>query len=193
MRLNFTQHPVKANGRPLTRAKALSSSGSGFTFDESTHVLRIRHDAARDIDIQGSGGNEHPEFITFDDPHLAAGTALEGSYPSGVLQWTRGEWKIGIPDGKFGTFNLLPASSTSELHFSFVSPRIFAGIDVNNSGSTQSSVTLRAQGLPDVVIALEPGQLRRIRTGWTTPTSQITVNMQSGSELKFDNLAFVHL
>jgi hypothetical protein len=181
-----------ANGRPLTRAKTLPVSGSGFAFDDSTHVLRIRHDAARDIDIQGSGGNNHSEFITFDDPHLAAGTALEGSYPSGVLQWAQGEWKIGIPDGRFGTFNLLPTSSASELHFSFISPRIFAGIDVNNAGSTQTSVTLRAQGLPDVITTLDPGQLRRIRTGWTTPTSQITVTMQHGSELKFDNLAFIH-
>ena len=68
----------------------------------------------------------------------------------------------------------------------------YVGIDVNNAGSTQSSVTLRAQGLPDVSTTLEPGQLRRIRTGWTTPTSQITVSMQQGSKLKFDNIAFVH-
>ncbi len=190
LRLDFAPESVMANGRPLARARTLPSSGSGFTFDESTRALRIRHDA-RDIDIQGRGGKEHPDFITFDDPHLAAGTALEGSYPSGVLQWTPGEWKIGIPDGKFGTFNLLPASSSSELHFSFISQRIFAGIDVNNAGSTPSSVTLRAQGLPDVAITLDPGQLRRIRTGWTTPTSQVTVSMQ-GRELKFDNLAFTH-
>jgi len=109
-----------------------------------------------------------------------------------VLQWTQGEWKIGIPDGKFGTFNLLPAGSPSELHFSFVSPRVFAGIDVNNAGSTPSSVTLRAQGLPEVIITLDPGQVRRIRTGWRTPTSQVIVSMQQGRELKFDNLAFVH-
>ena len=53
-------------------------------------------------------------------------------------------------------------------------------------------MTLRAQGLPDIVTTLAPGQLRRIRTGWPTPTSQITVTMQSGSELKFDNLAYTH-
>ena len=192
LRLDFKPESVMTNGHPLTRTRALPSSGSGFVFDESTRVLRIRHDAARDIDVQGRGGSEHPEFITFDGPHLAAGTALDGSYPSGVLQWAQGEWKIGIPDGKFGTFNLLPASSSSELHFSFISPRIFAGIDVNNAGATQSSITLRTQGLPDVVVTLDPGQLRHIRTAWTVPTSQITVNMQSGSELKFDNLAFIH-
>jgi len=191
LRLDFAPESVMANGRPLTKLPALPATGSGFTFDESTRVLRIRHDA-HDIDIQGRGGNEHPKFITFDDPHLAAGTALEGSYPSGVLQWAQGEWKIGIPDGKFGTFNLLPESTSSELHLSFVSPRIFAGIDINNAGSALSSVTLHAQGLHDVVVTLEPGQLRRIRTRWTTPISHVTVTMQSGHELRFDNLAFVH-
>jgi hypothetical protein len=153
-------------------------------------VLRIRHDAARDIDVQGRGGHAPLLYVTFDDPHLASGTALEGGYPSGVLQWAQGEWKIGIPDGKFGTFNLLPASSSSELHLSFISLRIFAGIDVNNAGSTQSSVTFRAQGLPDVVTTLEPGQLRRVRTGWTNTTSQVMVEMQNAETLKFDNLAF---
>jgi hypothetical protein len=190
LRLDFEPESVRANGRPLTRTRNLLSTGSGFVFDESTHVLRIRHDAARDIDVQGRGGHAPLLYVTFDDPHLKAGTALEGSYPSGVLQWAQGEWKIGIPDGKFGTFNLLPASSSSEIHLSFSSPRIFAGIDVNNAGPTQSSVSLRTQGLPDVVTTLEPGQLRRIRTGWTHATSQVIVQMQKAGTLKFDNLAF---
>ena len=117
LRLDFAPESVMANGRPLPRRQILPSMGSGFVFDESTRVLRIRHDAARDIDVQGHGGNAPFLYVTFDDPHLAAGTALEGAYPSEVIDWPRGEWKIGIPDGKFGTFNLLPASSSSELHF----------------------------------------------------------------------------
>jgi len=41
LRLDFVPESVRANGRPLTRLKALPSTGSGFVFDESTHVLRI--------------------------------------------------------------------------------------------------------------------------------------------------------
>jgi len=39
---------------------------------DSTHVLRIRHDDARDIDVQGKGGNVPPQYVSFDDPHLLA-------------------------------------------------------------------------------------------------------------------------
>jgi hypothetical protein len=192
LRLDFGPDSVTANGRPLMRAKALPAKGSGFTFDDQTHVFRIRHEAAQNIDIQGTGGNRPPAFITFDDPHLAAGTALEGSYPSGVMQWSAGEWKIGIPDGEFGTFNLLPATSSGPLHLVFSSPRIFAGIDVNNAGSSQATLTFHAEGLPDVVTTLAPGQLLRIRTGWNAATPLVILETQSGSEFKFDNLAFVH-
>jgi hypothetical protein len=110
LRLDFVPDSVTADGRPLARTKTLPDTRSGFTFDDATRVLRIRHDAARDIDVQGSGGNAHPLYVTFDDPHLAAGTALDGAYPSGVIDWPKDEWKIGVPEGKFGTFNLIPAS-----------------------------------------------------------------------------------
>jgi hypothetical protein len=73
LRLDFVPESVRANGRPLTRTKTLSATRSGFVFDESTHVLRIRHGAARDIDVQGRGGHAQLLYVTFDDPHLAAG------------------------------------------------------------------------------------------------------------------------
>src|SRR5271169_5042346 len=162
LRLDFVPESVIADGRPLARTKVLPSTGSGFTFDDATHVLRIRHDAARDIDVQGSGGNAHPLYVTFDDPHLAAGTALDGAYPSGVIDWPHDEWKIGIPEGKFGTFNLIPANpAPGQLEFSFHSPRIFAGIDVYNGGSSEATVTLRSEKLTDVVVSVHPGELRR--------------------------------
>jgi hypothetical protein len=191
LRLDFAPESVTANGRPLTRAKTLASSGSGFTFDESTRVLRIRHDAARDVDIQGRGGNEHPKFITFDDPHLAAGTALEGPYPSGVIDWPRAEWKIGVPDGKFGTFNLAPADpSREELEFSFHSPRVFAGLDVYNGLSSEATVTIRSANVPAVATTVRPGELRRIRTSWKDTSSQVSIGLKSGGGLRFDNLAY---
>lgn len=192
LRLDFVPDAITANGRPLFRAKTLAAKGPGFTFDDQTHILRIRHEAAANVDIQGHGGDAPAEFITFDDPHLAAGTALEGSYPSGVMQWTSGEWKIGIPDGKFGTFNLVPAGSSSEIHLGFTSPRILAGIDANNAGSSPATIMLHADGLPDVVTTLEPNQLRRIRTGWASPVTRITVEIQNGTDLKFDNVAYIH-
>src|SRR5579863_9458374 len=193
LRLDFVPESVMADGRPLARTKGLPSTGSGFTFDDATHVLRIGHDAARDIDVQGSGGNAHPLYVTFDDPHLATGTALEGAYPSGVIDWPKDEWKIGIPEGKFGTFNLIPADpAPGQLEFSFHSPRIFAGIDVYNGGSSEATVTLHSENLPDAVVSLRPGELRRIRTFWKETTSHVALELTHGENLRFDNLAYFY-
>jgi hypothetical protein len=193
LRLDFVPESVTAHGRPLTRATSLPLTGSAFVFDGATRVLRIRHEAARDIDIQGSGGSGHPLYVTFDDPHLAAGTALAGAYPSGVIDWPQGEWKIGLPEGKFGTFNLISADPSQErLDFSFHSPRVLAGIDVYNGGSSEATVTVRSgDGVP-AIVTLHPGELRRIRTLWKETTSQVTLELKNGDGLRFDNLAYFY-
>ncbi len=193
LRLDFIPDSVMANGRPLARKKTLPGIGSGFSFDESTRVLRIRHDAARDIDVQGGGGSPQLLYVTFDDPHLAAGAVLNGIYPSGAIEWRSGEWKIGIPDGKFGTFNLIPADPTrTKLAFRFSSPRIFAGIDVYNGDTANATLIFHSASEPTVDITLRPGDLRRIRTAWKVPSAEISVGLKNGEALRFDNLAYTH-
>ena len=193
MRLDFVPESVSANGRPLARGKTLPSTGSGFVFDDATHVLRIRHDAARDIDIQGSGGSAHPQYVTFDDPHLSAGTILEGGYPSGVIDWPGGQWKIGIPEGKFGTFNLIPADPAEErLELRFHSPRILDGIDVYNGGASEATITIRSENASAVAATLRPGELRRIRTSWKDTASVVTIELKNGNGIRFDNLAYFY-
>src|SRR5262249_31744567 len=109
LRLDFVPKFVTAGGRPMEIRKDLNAPG--YTFDETTRVLRIRHDDARDIDIQGEAGSPSLRVITFDDPHLPAGTVLRGAYPAGAIEWGavesgEAQWKIHGPAGKFGTFNL---------------------------------------------------------------------------------------
>ncbi len=195
LRLNFVPDSVTANGRPLRRLQVLDEAG--FTFDESTRVLRIRHEGTRDIDIQGKGGVAPPLYVTFDDPHLAAGTELAGAYPSGVIEWpqvdSKPQWKIGTPDGKFGTFNLVPADPNAEqLQFSFPAPRVFVGVDAYNGGTAEASITIRTEGAPDVSVNLKPGELQRVRTGWSQTSSRITFAIEHGDGLRFDNLAYLH-
>jgi hypothetical protein len=191
LRLNFVPDSVTANGRPLRRLQVLDEGG--FVFDESTRVLRIRHEGARDIDIQGKGGAAPPLYVTFDDPHLAAGTELAGPYPSGVIEWSQHQWKIGRPSGKFGTFNLIPAAPSAEqLSVSFPAPRVFVGIDIYNGGPDEAGITVQTEGAPDVSITLPPGELRRVRTGWSQAGSRITFALKHGDGLSFDNLAYLH-
>jgi hypothetical protein len=138
---DFVPDFVMANGTPLNRRKDLDEPG--YMFDDSTHVLRIRHDDARDIDVQGKDGNRPPLYLTFDDPHLAGGTFLEGEYPAGVIDWGTDVWRINVPEGKFGTFNLcLADNKASAAEFRFYSPRIFVGVDVYNGGASEATVTV---------------------------------------------------
>jgi hypothetical protein len=190
LRLNFVPDSVTTNGRPLRRLQVLDEAG--YTFDESTRVLRIRHEGARDVDIQGKGGVAPPLYVTFDDPHLAAGTELSGAYPSGVIDWPQHQWKIGTPSGKFGTFNLVPADPNAEqLAFSFPAARVFVGVDAYNGGAAEAGITIQTEGAPAVSINLKPGELRRVRTDWKEPALRVVIKLKSGDGVKFDNLAYV--
>ena len=104
LRLDFVPDSITVGGKTISRRSDLEREG--FTFDEKTHALSIRHTSSRDVDIQGKSDRVPLSYITFDDPHLPAGTPLLGQYPSGVIDWGEGEWQIGTPYGKFGTFTL---------------------------------------------------------------------------------------
>ena len=189
LRLNFVPESVTADGHRLLPRKALD--GDGFIFDKATHVLRIRHDGARDIDIQGNGTSAPSLYLTFDSPHQSAGTVLRGPYPTGLINWPPDQWKIGTPSGRFGTFNLIPNGAESQpLEFSFTTPRIFAGIDIYNGDSTEAKITLRSGSLSTVSVVLKPDELKRVRTGWQEASEQVTLELQNGSGLRFDNLAY---
>jgi hypothetical protein len=191
LRLDFVPEFVTANGKPLDRRKDLDQPG--YEFDDSTHVLRIRHDDAKDVDVQGSAGRAPSQYVTFDDPHLAAGTKLRGAYPSGVIDWGADQWRIGVPQGKFGTFNLTLADPKAEsVEFHFYAPRLFVGIDVYNTGPSDATVTIHSPEAREVSFTLKPRELRRLRTGWRDPSSIVIFDLKNGEGLRFDNLAYLH-
>jgi len=199
LRLDFEPEFITADGKPLARRKnnGNNDSGkdrdrSGFTFDDSTRVLRIRHDNARDIDIEGKGGNAPPQYVSFDDPHISAGTVLKGQYPSGAVDWGTGQWRINVPEGAFGTFNLAfvdPKATTAE--FRFYWPRIFVGVDVYNGGASEATVSFRSPETREVSFTVKPGELRRVRTEWRKLSSSVTFELKNGEGVRFDNLAYV--
>jgi hypothetical protein len=189
LRLDFMPDPITVGGRALPRRQDLSKEG--YVFDEKTKVLRIRHTSSRDIDIQGEGGRTPPIVITFDDPHLAAGTVLKGEYPSGGIDWHSAAWRIGAPSGAFGTFNLALVDPKAEhAEFRFYYPRIFQGMDVYNGGRQEALVTIRSPELREVSENIPAGELRRIKTGWRDQSSAILFDLKNGEGLRFDNLAY---
>src|ERR1700736_787083 len=146
LRLEFVPNSITAGGKPLSRLQDLAQEG--YTFDESTKVLRIRHSGSKDIDVQGISDRMPPDYVTFDDPHLAAGTALSGPYPSGLIDWGHGQWEIGTPHGKFGTFTLaLTDPKAPQAEFTLYPHHVFAGIDVFNEGQSDATVTKQLEKL----------------------------------------------
>jgi hypothetical protein len=189
LRLNFVPQVVTADGKTLTRRK--DSEQPGYTFDDSTRVLRIYHNDARNIDVQGADGTAPAQFVTFDDPHLPAGTSLQGTYPAGVIDWSNGGWKINVPEGGFGTFNLRVVDpKTTTAQFRFLWPRIFVGMDVWNRGSSDAVVTIHSPEIREVSFVVKPGQMQRIRTGWRDASSSVVFEMKNAGGLLFDNLAY---
>lgn len=200
LRLDFTPDSVTAGGKPLTRRDDLSAEG--YTFDEATRVLRIHHASSRDIAIRGKnaedGGAIPPLYVTFDDPHLAAGTVLKGEYPSGVVHWSpsqkiESQWQIGVPAAKFGTFNLILKNLESpSAEFRFTAPRLFLGFDVCNDGPAEATITLHSDAAPELKFTIKPGELRRIRTNSPGPIARVQFRFQNAQHLRFDNLAYAN-
>jgi len=195
LRLNFVPDSVSVGGKPIASVPGLSrtSKQQGYSFNEKTKTLLIHHVDSRDIDIQGMSDIAQPSYITFDDPHLLAGTRLVGRYPSGVIDWGAGAWQMGTPFGKFATFNLELADPRAErADFSFSAPRVFVGIDAYNGGQEEATVTIRSPETREVRFTLRPGELRRLRSGWRDPSSRVSFEFEKGGVLRFDNLAFLH-
>jgi hypothetical protein len=198
LRLNFVPDAVMVDGKSIRRVKFETNlSGEGYGFNDDTHTMTIRHTSSRDVDIRGKGEQAPPKLITFDDPHLAAGTPLAGQYPSGIIDWgaigNDGDgWEIGTPFGKFGTFTLkLADPKANRGEFAFASPRIFAGIDVYNDGENDATVTVSSPEIREQGFTVKAKELRRIRTGWRDPSSRVRLKLVNGEALRFDNLAYL--
>ena len=189
LRLDFLPEVISANGRQLEKRRDLSAAG--YMFDAATRVLKIRHENSRNIEIRGKGGHIEPSFITFDDPRLAAGTVLRGVYPPAIVDWGHGVWKISPPGGKFGTFHVtLADADASKASIQFSAPHVFVGIDVSNGSQSDARVTIRSASQDQVTVTLRARELRRIRTGWSQPSSLVQFEVQKGGALHFDNLAY---
>jgi hypothetical protein len=189
LRLDFVPDSISVGGKAISRRKELTEQG--YTFDDSSHVLYIRHTRSRDVDIQGKSDRVPPSYVTFDDPHVPAGTPLRAQYPSGVIDWGQGDWKIGTPHGKFATFTLVLADPKA-LHadFRFYMPLIFSGIDVYNDGDADATLTVHSPEIRETSITIKPKELRRLRTAWRDPSSSVTFEVTNGEGLRFDNLAY---
>src|ERR1700753_2300175 len=78
LRLNFVPETIVIGGKPIARRNDLDQEG--YTFNDKTRTLSIRHTSSTDVDIQGKpaqadyiplGCNQRPRaYIKFADPDL---------------------------------------------------------------------------------------------------------------------------
>jgi hypothetical protein len=188
LRLNFVPDSVSAGGRKLTRHGDLKQEG--YMFADATRVLRIRHDHSREVDIQGTEAEPVPLIVDFDNPHVGANVTLRGQYPSGVIDWGKGQWKVFPPADRMSTFSAgVAESNAGEATFRFFYPRILLRLDVYNPTGHDVKLTLRAPEMREITFTLKPG-LQRIKTGWMNRASVVSFESDSLLSLRFDNLGY---
>jgi hypothetical protein len=189
LRVDFVPATITAGAVTLSRRNDLQQPG--YLFEPASHTLYVRHTSATNIDIRGSGGHPALSYVSFDDPHVAGGSALPKKYPGDLMRWDFADWRIGVPQGKFGTFNLVLADkNSSHAAFHFNAAQVFAGLDVYNGGDRDATLTLSAAALPKKSVTIKANELRRIRTDWREPSSEISLDLVGGAGLVFDNLAY---
>ncbi len=74
--------------------------------------------------------------------------------------------------------------------FHFFYERILLGADVYNPTDKDITLTIRSPQLREVVFVLKAGQLQRIKTGWHDRVTNVSLEAEDLSSLRFDNLAY---
>lgn len=124
--------------------------------------------------------------VTFND--LASpNRALNGAYPSGVIDWGANAWYLVGADADFPSNHIRFNGAGSSRGFTFVSPRRLLRVAVHNSALTPTTVTLDCAGQQTASAWVLPGQTTSITTGWSGSCSTVTVGSLNGSQTSFDD------
>ncbi|MFZ0871540.1 MAG: hypothetical protein WAM90_12560 [Rhodanobacter sp.] len=192
LRLNFTPALVLADGHAL--APEIDENVDGYSFNTTTHVLRIRHTNARNVSIEGPGGTDPTQSADFENSHVAAGMILNGPYPAGVVDWGTGMWRVGVPVGRLSNFSLGVADTKADhATFSFVSPHVLAGMTIFNDSPADRTLKIASPPNEAVTVTVPAGRLQRVQTGWHADTSRITLEAMNGTTLdgwRFDDIRY---
>ena len=128
--------------------------------------------------------------VDFDNPSPPGG---QGSFVQGEfggINWGSNQWRWGGPYGPNRTNNVYFGSgSGSSRDISFpTDPRLFVSIEVY--ALTAGTLTItddQGQFFEQIIVT---GSLQSVTTGWTMPSTVVTINFASGWDLGVDN--FVH-
>jgi hypothetical protein len=130
------------------------------------------------------------QTVTFDDK-AGQDQALNGQYPSGVINWGSGNWYHSAPWGPFTTKSIsFRTSSVTSRTFTFVTPRRLIRLTAYNGGGGSSTVTLACAGQTTRQVSVPAGQVVTIDTGWTGTCTTVTIGSTNGWNTNFDTLVY---
>lgn len=125
--------------------------------------------------------------ITFND--LTGNQALDGQYPTGVVDWGSGVWWVFPASGAFPDNNIsFNGPSILSGTFTFLRRLRLRTLDAYNFGPDSTTLTLSCPGQLNAQATLAAGQLATIATGWTDACSPVTISNPNGWNSNFDNL-----
>jgi hypothetical protein len=183
------------------------SAFSGFNKAAAFSRLGFRfwHNAAKtigidDVVLTGCGGASPTptatstatpaatvQTITFDD-RPGQDQALDGQYPSGVIDWGIGTWWHSEPWEQFTTKSMsYNGPNLTSASFTFVTPRRLLQLDAYNGGTNAATVTLSCGSLTKSV-SIPANTVVTVVTGWSSTCTTVTITSSTGWNVNFDNI-----
>jgi hypothetical protein len=124
--------------------------------------------------------------ITFDDLSNP-NRVLTGQY--GSIDWGNGSWWLSGPYAQLGSNSVsFNGTSLRSATVSLPTPLRLVQLDVDNGGSSASTISLSCPGQPTVQATLQPGEIMTLRTNWTGTCTSITLSSTNGWDVNFDNI-----
>jgi len=126
--------------------------------------------------------------VTFDD-RPGQNTALNGQYPSQVIDWGSGAWYLSGQWGAFTTKSVSFANnSIGSASFRLITPRRLVSLRAYNGRNSSATVTISCPGQPTVAATLSGKQAATIVTNWTGTCSTVTLATTNTWWTNFDDL-----
>ena len=128
--------------------------------------------------------------VTFDDIAPAnVNAALNGQYPSGLIDWGTNHWYTSGPYAQFATNSVsFNGPGLTSAPFGILNASSLSQFDIDNGGTATTTVTASCAGQPSRTTTVAPGQVATLRTGWTAPCSPVTIVSTNGWDTNLDNL-----
>jgi glucose/arabinose dehydrogenase/endonuclease YncB( thermonuclease family) len=127
------------------------------------------------------------QTVTFDDK-AGQDQALNGQYPSGVINWGTNNWYHSGPWGAFTTKSIsFNGGGITSQTFTFMTARKLVSVKVFNGGGAATTVTISCNGQTKSQ-SVPAGQAVTITTGFAATCTTVTLGSTNGWDTNFDDL-----